>query len=59
VHGGTVEGTRRKVAGANPECVTGIFHRLNSPDALWHWVESASNINEYQGYLLEVNTAGA
>ena len=26
MHGGTVEGTGRKVAGSNPECVTGIFH---------------------------------
>jgi hypothetical protein len=44
-----------KVAGSIPDCVTAIFH--------WHssgpGVDSTSNRNEYQEYILRVKAAGA
>jgi hypothetical protein len=36
-----------------------IFIDIILPTALWLWVDSASNRNEYQGYFLGVKAAGA
>ena len=50
----------RKVAGSNPAGVSGIFHwHKILPIALWSWVDSASNRNEFQEYFLGVKAAGA
>ena len=52
--------TNRKVAGSIPAGVTGIYHwQKILPIALWCWVDSASNRNEYEEYFLEVKAAGA
>ena len=53
-------GTNRKVAGSNPDGVTGIFHWHNpSYRTMALRVDSASNRNEYQEDFLGVNAAGA
>ena len=49
----------RKVTGSIPDGVIFISHWLNLSAALWPWVDSAFNINEYQEYLQEVKAAGA
>ena len=52
--------TNRKVAGSIPAGVTGFFIEIKSFRS--HYgpgVESASNRNEYQEYLLGVKAAGA
>ena len=36
-----------------------FFIDITFPAALWPWVDSASNRNEYQEYVLEVKAAGA
>jgi len=36
----------------------GFFMDLVLPTATWHEVDSASNINEYQRYLMGVQAAG-
>jgi hypothetical protein len=43
---------------SKPEDVTGIFINIILPAALWSWIDSASNRNEYQEYFLWVNVAG-
>ena len=48
--------TSRRVAGSIPNGVFGIFHYRPHYDP---GVVSASNINEYQEYFLEVKAAGA
>jgi hypothetical protein len=41
--------TSQKVVGSSPDEVIGYFSiDLILPAALWHGVDSASNINEYQ-----------
>jgi len=50
--------TNRKVAGSIPAGVSGFFIDIILPIALWPWVDSASNINEYQEYFLGVRAAG-
>jgi len=52
--------TNRKVAGSIPARVSGFFIDIKS--FRWHYgpgVDSASNINEYQEYILGVKAAGA
>ena len=52
--------TNRKVAGSIPAGVIGFFIDIKSFQS--HYgpgVDSASNINEYQGYFLGVKAAGA
>jgi len=44
--------TNRKVAGSIPAGVSGFFIDIILPIALWPWVDSASNRNEYQEYFL-------
>jgi hypothetical protein len=51
--------TNRKVAGSIPDGVIRIFIDIILPAALWPWVNSASNRNEYQEYFLGVKAAGA
>jgi len=52
--------TNRKVTGSIPAGVSGSFIDIKSFRS--HYgpgVDSASNINEYQGYFLRVKSAGA
>ena len=52
--------TNRKVAGSIPAGVSGFFFDIKSFRLQYGpGVNSASNINEYQEYFLEVKTAGA
>ena len=52
--------TNRKVAVSIPSGVAEIFHwHKILPIALWHYVDSASNINEYQEHFLGVKAADA
>ena len=51
--------TNRKVAGSIPACVRGFLIDIILPIALWPWVVSAPNRNEYQEYFLGVKAAGA
>jgi hypothetical protein len=44
--------TSLKVAGLNPDGSLGFFIDIILPAALWQWVDSASNRNEYQKYFL-------
>ena len=45
--------TSRKVAGSIPDGVIVMFHWRDPSAAIWPWVESASNRNEYQQYFGE------
>jgi len=52
--------TNRKVAGSIPAGVSGFFIDIKSFRSHYgSGVDSASNINEYQEYLLGVKAAGA
>ena len=52
--------TNRKVASSIPAGVIGNFHwHKILPIALWLGVDSASNKNEYQYYILGIKAAGA
>ena len=48
-----------KVGGSIPAGVSGFFIDIILPIALWLWVDSASNRNEYQEYFLRVKAVGA
>ena len=52
--------TNRKVVGSIPAGVSGFFVDIKSFRSYYGpGVNSASDINEYQEYFLEVNAAGA
>ena len=52
--------TNREVTGSIPAGVSGNFHwHKILPIALWPWVDSSSNRNEYQDHFLGVKAAGA
>jgi hypothetical protein len=51
--------TIRKVAGSIPDGFIGIFHWQFFGHTMALGSDSASNRNEYQGYLLGVKAAGA
>ena len=51
--------TSRKVAGSISDGVIGIFHWQSFRPHYGPGVDSPSNRNEYQEYLLEVKAAGA
>jgi hypothetical protein len=52
--------TNRKVVGSIPAGVSGFFVDIKSFRSYYGpGVDSASDINEYQEYFLEVNAAGA
>jgi hypothetical protein len=44
--------------GFNSHWCREFFIDIILPAALWLWVDSASNRNEYQAHLLEVKVAG-
>ena len=51
--------TSWKVADLISDNVMEFFIEIILPTALWLWVDSAFNSNEYQEYILGVKAAGA